>query len=688
MAIFKPRARLLLELGNQLIRNENIAISELSKNSYDADATNVKIELENIDSKEKGQIVIEDNGSGMNLDIIENVWLEPGTDYREKQIKEGIRSPKFKRLPLGEKGVGRFAVHKLGKQIEIITKKEGFKECVIKINWNDFKTEKYLEDVKIQVIERKAKYFLKAETGTRIIINELWKEWDKPLIIEIYRSINSICSPVKSPGSFIVDLIIKDSDKADWLKDLVGYKNVLNFSLFKAKAIFENGKVKYKYEFVPVGKLNSLKNRIKTEEVLLKNLEDKNGNKLNINEFNLDSFEMEFFMYDFTPMILSEYVTDRKGLKDYLRNNGGIKVYRDGIRVYDYGEPDDDWLGLDLMRVQRVDKSISRNLVLGNIYLNQSNSSSLQEKTNREGFIENTDFHIFREIIIETIININHERTKDKIILKEHYSNEKTRFKEPVLDDIDDLREKIESKISKKELKEELIKYVDNIEKDFKEVRDKLLITSSAGMNFSIAIHEMQKIIQELNKKIGTATKDERVMVLVKHLYSLLRNYTRLISRKGFSQNSLRSLTEEALFGVEFRLKIHNIELEKDFKEDFECRTIQRMVVSSIMNLIDNSIWWVENKNPASKKIYVGIKSIGGNPAIIIGDNGTGFQDNLEYLIKPFISRKKYSMGLGLHIVNEIMKEHKGKLKILSKKESGVSDEINGAIIAMIFDKK
>lgn len=688
MAVFKPRARILLELGNQLIRNENIAIFELSKNSYDADATNVRIELKNIDSKEKGEIIIEDNGSGMNMDIIKNIWLEPGTDYREKQIKEGRRSEKFKRLPLGQKGIGRFAVHKLGKKIEIITKKNNFKECVIRINWDDFEKQKYLDEVNIEILERDPEYFLEERTGTKIIINKLWKEWERALVRDVYRSINSICSPVKSPNSFNIDLIIKDPDKLDWLKDLVSYKDILNFALFKANAIFKDGMIKYKYKFMPEGKLEGLKNRLKEGEILLGNLEDRNGNKLDINKFKLSSFEMEFFMYDFTPLILNEYVSDKKGLKDFMRNNGGIKVYKEGVRIYDYGEPDDDWLELDLMRVQRVNKSISRNLVLGNIYLKNESSLPLEEKTNREGFIEDEQFELFRQVIIETIVGINTERSFDKTKLKEYYDSDVTRLKEPVLEDIDNLRESIESKIKQKEIKEELIKYVDNIEKDFIEIRDRLLITSSAGMNFSIAIHEMEKIIQELNIKIGMATQNENIIILVKHLYSLLKNYTRLISRKGFSQNSLVALTEEALFGVEFRLKVHEIELEKDFKRDFECKTIQRMIVSSIMNLIDNAIWWVENKKPDVKRIYVGIKSIDGKPAIIIGDNGTGFQDNLEYLVKPFISRKKYSMGLGLHIVNEIMKEHGGKLKILSKKESGVSDKINGAIIAMIFEEK
>jgi len=68
--VFKPRARLLLQLGDQLIKNENIAVLELIKNSYDADAKDVKVEMERVDKKELGKIVITDDGTGMNEDVI------------------------------------------------------------------------------------------------------------------------------------------------------------------------------------------------------------------------------------------------------------------------------------------------------------------------------------------------------------------------------------------------------------------------------------------------------------------------------------------------------------------------------------------------------------------------------------------------------------------------------------------
>ena len=111
---FKPRARLILQLGDQLIRNERIALFELVKNAYDADATNVKITMNNVSSLKSGEITIEDNGIGMDYDTILNEWMEPGTDNREKQFQDGLPSQIYGRLPIGEKGIGRFAAHKIG----------------------------------------------------------------------------------------------------------------------------------------------------------------------------------------------------------------------------------------------------------------------------------------------------------------------------------------------------------------------------------------------------------------------------------------------------------------------------------------------------------------------------------------------------------------------------------------------
>jgi len=135
---FKPRARLLSLLGDQLIGTPQLAILELVKNSYDADADRVEIKIKDVGDVEKTTIEITDiNGDGMTEDIIRNIWLEPGADHRKIDRDNRVRSKKNNRLPLGEKGVGRFAVHKLGRKIQLITKAEGSKEISLIIDWDD-----------------------------------------------------------------------------------------------------------------------------------------------------------------------------------------------------------------------------------------------------------------------------------------------------------------------------------------------------------------------------------------------------------------------------------------------------------------------------------------------------------------------------------------------------------------------
>src|SRR6266404_2772394 len=147
-ALFKPRARLLLLLGDQLIRDAGIAVFELVKNAYDADSPKVKVTMSHIDDPSKGQIVIEDEGAGMDFETISKVWLEPGTDYRVDQKVKKQTSTRFGRVPIGEKGVGRFAAHKLGKKITLITRKSTRPEVVVKIDWEkDFLNKRYLSDV-------------------------------------------------------------------------------------------------------------------------------------------------------------------------------------------------------------------------------------------------------------------------------------------------------------------------------------------------------------------------------------------------------------------------------------------------------------------------------------------------------------------------------------------------------------
>src|SRR5437870_1432135 len=118
---FRPRARLISMLGEHLISDQAVGLVELVRNSYDADSTEVEVELKGLAGAATTTVTVKDNGVGMTPEDIEEKWLSPAVDHKERD-KSALRRTALGRLPIGEKGVGRFAVHQIGKQLELVTR--------------------------------------------------------------------------------------------------------------------------------------------------------------------------------------------------------------------------------------------------------------------------------------------------------------------------------------------------------------------------------------------------------------------------------------------------------------------------------------------------------------------------------------------------------------------------------------
>ena len=146
------RARLMIQLGEQLISDEIAAVSELVKNSYDADATRVELTLTNVSETEGGFITISDNGHGMTLEKVLSSWLELGT--LSKARKKGVIprvSESGRRICLGEKGLGRLSVHKLGYVTELVTRRINESvETKLTLDWAEFEqNEGFIEEIPV-----------------------------------------------------------------------------------------------------------------------------------------------------------------------------------------------------------------------------------------------------------------------------------------------------------------------------------------------------------------------------------------------------------------------------------------------------------------------------------------------------------------------------------------------------------
>ncbi|MCK6603246.1 MAG: ATP-binding protein [Bacteroidetes bacterium] len=689
---FKPRARLLLQLGDQLIRNESIALIELVKNSYDADANRVYVYMENVDDPLNGIIIIEDDGYGMDLLTVENVWMEPGSDFKTEKFTNRELSPKYLRLPIGEKGIGRFGAHKLGNQIEMITKKKDSKEVSVKIDWTVFNNFRYLEQVPVSIIEHETpNIFINGKTGTSIIISNLRKEWTRGVARNVKRTITALVSPFKTNDSFKAEFDV--ADKPGWFEGLLEWEDIKDYSLFHFSAKMRGTLImEFKYEFTPWATMPKLSERIVTLENDLVNkfaeLEDEDGKIFSLGSFDIGDVVFEGYIFDRDAFILRMGITDKTGFKSYLSNNSGIRVFRDGLRVYDYGEPENDWLGLDLRRVNQPSKKLSNNIILGAVYLNRNDSSDLIEKTNREGFVENPAYDAFKKSILHTLNIVETLRFSDKQKLREVYGP--TPKSEPVLQILGDLKDYVENNVREIEVKKEITRYLIKVEDDYKRINENLLKAAGAGLSMSVVVHEVEKIILEVAKVLKAENASERALNLVKHLEKLIDGYSGIIRKSTQTNEDLKEVIEQAITNTEYRLAYHKIEIlreYKNYKGKSKTKVARSLLIGSLMNVIDNSIYWLEKAGRPDKKIYIGLsEEEEGYLNIIVADNGTGFLLPTDEIIEPFVSAKPGGIGLGLHISNEIMLAQKGKLSFPDWGDFELNNEFKtGAVIAFSF---
>lgn len=713
---FQPRARLLLQLGDKLIKNENIALLELIKNSYDADSRWAKVKLRNIGDKNKGYIEILDEGEGMDIEIIENVWLEPGSDYKEDLFRKKIRTPKYLRLPIGEKGIGRFGVHKLGSKIELISKRKDKNEVVVRIDWNEFAKNKYLKDAKFDVFERtNPEYFKGNKTGTKIVISDLRSAWDKKMVRDLYKSVFTLNSPFHKTGKFIVEI---DTDDPKLLERMPVWDDVQKFSLWHFKCKIEGYEIKeFLYEFTPWESLAGIKGRQLTEDDEYINdrstlvYEEKADGKKKETILNLSkNYGDEENPKTIGPITFEGYIFDRDKftlelnnqqgkelLKEYLNEQGGIRVYRNNIRINEYGEKGNDWLNLDLRRVNIPAKRVSNNIILSVIDLDEENSSALIEKTNREGFIENEAFNDFCASILYTLNIIETLRKSDKETIRRKFNP--TEKQEPVINSLGKLRDLVDSKIENESLKIEITKHLVKIEDDYNHINEVLLSSAGVGLTMGVGIHEVQKVIAELNYLVKEESVPDNILNLVKHLDELIENYSDLFRQAKNQEEDVIKLINGAIFNVEYRLKGHNIQLIKSYqnRKSSKIDCSKRLMLGAIVNIIDNSIYWLERKRKKidvsnskfEKKIMIDLYNNANYIDILIADNGFGFGLPTYQLTKPFVSDKTVGMGLGLHIVSEVMKIQNGQIIFPEIGEYELEDEFeNGAVVVLRLNKK
>ncbi len=658
---FRIRSRLLEQLGEQLIKDENVAFLELIKNAYDADATKIDILIKDINNPSESKIIIEDNGCGMGLNIIKNIWLEVSTDFKSTIDQ----TPIYHRHPLGEKGIGRLASQRLGyKTVLISREKDTTSEAFLIIDWSNITQYKYIDEVPVDMGVRAAKTFVGNKTGTKIIISSLKQKWDKIKIEELYRSLNTFINPFNKVPNFEINLIVDDINK-----DVLTLNELKDSTMYHVDAELEGNRiVKFNYEFVPYSSMNKLYKRSinETDSKISKilNMVNKHNESINLDKYKIGRVKFSAYLLDNENKILKLGLSDADEIREYFDNCGGIKIYRDGIRVYNYGEPENDWLSLNTRHINLPIRNISNNSIFGSIELDRRCSTDLIEDTNREGFIENEAYITFKSAILYLLNVIESQRNIDKEKIKLLYGIKGK--SQPVIAPINELKCTIEEKINDNIIKNEINGYLNRIENEYEYINEILFKSASAGLNLSVVIHEIEKIVKEL-KNITKDSNNERILTLTNHLSSLVEGYVGLIKSSNKRNENIVNIINQAIFNVEFRSKSHNIHIDKkylEYKGNNQVPVIKNLLLNAIMNIIDNSIWWLDyakKDQNEEKKLFINIvDKPEGYLSIVIADNGHGFTLTFEDTIKPFVSTKPEGVGLGLHIVDEIIKAHDG----------------------------
>ena len=682
--MFKVSPRIFSLLGDELIRDASLAVFELVKNSYDANAKKCEVTLENIGDKSSARIVVEDDGIGMSEETLRNIWMEIGTSNKDVQRKLGARTAApFNRFPLGEKGLGRLSVHKLGHSISLITRVQGGEELVVTLDWDRLEGLNDMEDALVQIERRSPLAFKGEKHGTRIEVTKIRESWGRGDLRRLHRAVNALCSPYKSPENFKVTLSAPGQE--DWLKGLFTAENARQCAQYFVEGSFEGSEGHFAYRFEPPptteGQLSS---RDESVNFRLARKEGRKSFSIDLSEFDIGKIDFKFWIFDRDPTILRLVSDDVKGLKDFLDDNGGIRIYRDGIRVYDFGEPGNDWLNLDMRRVNMPTAKTSNNQILGVLRLSADSSSSLREKSNREGFIENSAYKLLQNAVISLLTQVEAEKTKDQKRLRAAIGKGTG---QKLFEKLSELREVLDRKGVLAEVEPKL----KSIEKELEVYKSQLLHAAVPGLTIGVMLHGAEKILEELREASKIKILDsDRVRDLVDMLYRAMRPVTNLLKNPGTTTTFAKSLVKEALFSAELRLKRHGIELIDGLQADgldFKIKGSKQMLIATLTNLIDNSIHWLEVKAPVKKYIYIGTtNSLEGGFAIVVADNGPGFgNDSPEDLMTPFFTRRNGGMGLGLYIAGEVVRINGGKIIFPEDDDVELPGQIDGAVVAIQF---
>ncbi len=806
---FKVSARTAKLIGLENFSTEEGAIVELVKNTYDADATNciiifdLKFKKEKSTNdegakekfdKENSMIYVIDNGIGMNDKTIQNQWMTIGTDNKlyEHTTKAG-------RVKTGAKGIGRFALNRLGMFTNMLTlpdqlelnetesiknqEKIGFDWTV---DWKEFDkvgatvtdvqavlTSKENTNIKQEFSGRFSSFKkvqeaieeINFECGTVIEITELNDEWSDDKLKKLFGNLEMLLPP-EEQNDFKIDFFLLNN-----LEEFGTVKRAFYDDYdYKVKAAYNtiNGK-KLKVEITRNElDVDALENRyievfqsdmMKNSPFRLKDFKQKEIQfELAIEKLVSEKVDKDLLerigKFDFSFYFLKNTISDDKddgdlkkypykginsaNRKSWLKKFGGIKIFRDDFRIRPYGENGDDWLRLGERQAQSPGGAgqrlggyrIGPNQIAGTVKISRIHNAYFQDKSGREGIIENDEFELFKNILIEIIGLFEKDRNIIMHNLFKLYSNRKKEEEKirKAKEDAEKVKKEKEEREDKskndKNNEDTATKPADSyenmaeafliLEKENEKKDEELRLLrsyASVGLIISSFAHEVKSLRARLIPRTKFLIKELRNHLNEKELESKVDRDDNpfymidLMSEEDFklkhwldySLNTLKQDKRERTnldfteYFEKFKanwskaLKQRNINIELHKLDDHVCniRAFEVNMDSIFNNLISNSVNALYGFNKEEKRIEIKWKKKENDVEIFFSDNGRGLDEkyknnpeeifNLNESSKTDNKGNRIGTGLGLYIVKSIIEEYNNSSISIIKIDEGLT---------------
>ena len=445
---FTIDAELLRELGERLVGQPHIALAELIKNSYDADATQVTIKF----SPDNNCIEVSDNGHGMTFEAFKNSWMRIGTTHKKER-----RSKNLGRQMTGSKGVGRLAVQFLANKLTIRTVPKDSSEWLeAEIDWKEAVKAGELTEVTVEYTRKQSGPSLRH--GTSIILEELKDTWDIDSIRKLATAVWWLQPPFGSALSYQDDS--NDSFQVHFESAHQGYAETFEKQMGAIKGIWiarlvgksVDGKVTFSLQFPG-----------EQPTIHKYSIADFSHNKGKFNEAeNLNNAHFEIRIYDLSGR--QKFGIKVGEAREYFAAHGGVHVYDGNFRLPYYGLPMSDWLRLEYDHSHRktVSELLPRSLqvpralndlptlgrVLGVVNINTSQDPNLQIMITRDRLTTTTAYDDLVSMVRYAIDWYANETARRKIEVKKRDSSpEPTSLK---FEHVEQVLEQYEPEIPKK----------------------------------------------------------------------------------------------------------------------------------------------------------------------------------------------------------------------------------------------